>query len=247
VDGAVAQLRFDPARALEFASPLAVPTYGIKEAAHCLRMPVATLRDWLLGCSYSVKRGSERRRTAPLIDLADKKGRLLSFTNLAEAHVLGAFRRVHRVSLHNIRQALDVVVDKYGWVHPLVEQEFATDGLSMFIDHLGQLIDVSAQGQVVMRTMLDAHLKRLARNETGVFRLYPFTRPTPVDNPMSVFIDPAIAFGRPVLAAVRIPTASLAERYLAGETVEHLARDYDCQTLDIQEPLRVEWQLDSAA
>jgi uncharacterized protein (DUF433 family) len=232
---------------LDYGDPLEVPTYGLKEAAHYLRMPSATLRDWLLGCPYRVKHG-ERRRTASLIDLADKDAKLLSFVNLAEAHVLGAFRRTHRVPLHNIRQALDFVVDKYGWAHPLIEQEFATDGISMFVDHLGQLIDASAHGQVVMRAMLDAHLQRLARNGNRVFRLYPFTRPRLTDdNPKSVFIDPTISFGRPVLATARIPTASLLERFLAGEAIEHLAKDYDCETLDIQEAIRVEQHLDVAA
>lgn len=243
----MAKLRFDPAKSPEFNDPLLVPTYTIPEAAHYLRMPTGTLRDWLLGCKYSVKGGAERKQTAPLVDLADTQGRLMSFVNLAEAHVLGAFRRTHGVPLHNIRQALDFVVEKHRWKHPLIEQEFATDGISMFVDHLGQLVDASAKGQVVMRTMLDEHLKRLARNERGVYRLYPFTRPSFIDNPMSVFIDPTIAFGRPVLATARIPTAALAQRYLAGETIEHLARDYDCETLDIQEAIRVEWQLESAA
>ena len=244
----MAKLRFDPTKSLDFTDPLEVPTYSIKEAAHYLHMPSATLRDWLLGCPYRIKHGTERRRTSPLIDLADKEAKLLSFINLAEAHVLGAFRRTHGVPLKQIRQALDFVVAKHGWSHPLVEEEFATDGISMFVDHLGQLVDASAKGQVVMRAMLIAHLQRLERNEHGVFRLYPFTRPNlPDSNPMSVFIDPKIAFGRPVLATVRIPTASLVERYLAGEAIEELARDYDCQTLDIQEAIRAEWQLESAA
>ncbi len=182
------KLRFDLAKSIHLDSPLEVPTYGIKEAAHYLRLPVATLRDWLLGCPYRLKDG-EKRRTAPLIDLADKDAKLLSFVNLAEAHVLGAFRRTHGVPMHNIRQALDFVVEEFDWVHPLVEQDFETDGVSLFVDHIGKQIDASAQGQVVMRTMLDAHLKRLARNESGVFRLYPFTRPhVSDDNPMSVFI-----------------------------------------------------------
>jgi uncharacterized protein (DUF433 family) len=237
----MAKLRFDPAKSSEFSTPLETPTYGIPEAAHYLRMPAATLRDWLLGCPYSVKHGTEKRRSRPLIDLADKDAKLLSFINLAEAHVLCAFRRTHNVPLENIRLALDFVTAHFGWQRPLVQQEFATDGVGMFVERFGHLVD-AATGQIGIRSILEAHLRRLERNEFGVFRLYPFTRPNfPDDNPKSVFIDPIVGFGRPVLAIAKIPTASLVERYLAGEAIEHLARDYDCETLDIQEAIRCEW------
>jgi len=242
----VVKLQFDTSRSAEFTNPLETPTYGIREAAHYLRMPSATLRDWLLGCKYRTKDGVSHQ-TEPLIELADKQVRLLSFLNLAEAHVLSAFRRTHQLPFHKIRQAIEFVVERRGWKHPLIEQEFATDGVSLFVEYLGDLVDASESGQRVMRDILDAHLQRLARNAAGVYRLYPFTRPTYVGNPMSVFIDPAIAFGRPVLAVARIPTASLVERYLAGEAIEALARDYDCETLDVQEAIRVEWQLETAA
>jgi uncharacterized protein (DUF433 family) len=242
----VPTLRFDPTKSHNFADTLEIPTYGIREAAHYLKLPTGTLRDWLLGCEYRVKRGTERRRSRPLIELADKDARLLSFVNLAEAHVLSAFRRTYGVPLDNIRHALDFVTDSFGWKHPLIEQEFATDGLGMFIEHLGKLVD-AASGQTAIRSVIEEHLKRLERRNNRVFRLYPFTRPSlPTDNPKSVFIDPTVAFGRPVLASARVPTASLVERYLAGETIEHLAKDYDCKTLDIQEAIRCEW-VDAAA
>jgi uncharacterized protein (DUF433 family) len=183
----------------------------------------------------------ERRRSRPLIELADNGAKLLSFTNLAEAHVLSAFRRTHGVSLETIRHALDFVTEKFGWSHPLVQQQFATDGVGMFVEHLGHLVDAST-GQIGFRGILESHLRRLERGHSGALRLYPFTRPHfPEDNPRSVYIDPTIAFGRPVLAAAKVPTESLVERYLAGEAIEHLARDYDCETLDIQEAIRAEW------
>jgi uncharacterized protein (DUF433 family) len=236
------KLRFDAARLLGYSDPLETPTYTIAEAAHYLKMPSMTLRDWLLGCQYRVKQGTERRRSRPLIELADKQAKLLSFNNLAEAHVLSAFRRTHRVQLENIRQALDFVTRKYLWPHPLLQQEFATDGVGMFVEHLGQLVDASS-GQMGFRSVLQSHLRRLERSPSGAaLRLYPFTRPDcPDDNPRSVFIDPRYAFGRPVLAAAKVPTESLVERYLAGEAIEALARDYDCETLDVQEAIRAEW------
>lgn len=239
------KLRFDPSKSHEFADPREVPTYNIAEAAHYLRMPVATLRTWVLGRHYPTGKG--RKRFHPLIDIADRKGRLLSFINLAEAHVLSACRRKHRIPFEKVRPALDFIAREFGSKHPLLEKEFETDGVSLFIQHLGQLIDVSAHGQLVMRRFVEQHLKRLARKNDSVFRFFPFTREVLDESPMSVFIDPRVSFGRPVLANVRIPTEAIAGRFRAGETIEHLAADYDCETLEIQEAIRCEGRPPKAA
>jgi uncharacterized protein (DUF433 family) len=87
----------------------------------------------------------------------------------------------------------------------------------------------------------------LEREGPQVVRLYPFTRDALDDTPRSVFIDPRISFGRPVLASVQVPTSVIAERYWAGETIEALAADYDCETLDIQEAIRCEGRPKAAA
>lgn len=239
----MSKLRFDPTKMLQFLDPREVPTYGIPEAAHYLHMPVATLRSWVLGRNYPVEGG--QRRFRPLITIADPKHKLLSFVNLAEAHVLGAFRRGYHVPLPNIRAALDYASTTFNTEHPLIEQEFETNGVSLFIDHLDVLVDASAHGQVV-HEFLKAHLGRLHRENEIVTRLFPFTRPDPTASPKSIFIDPTVSFGRPVLAAAGIPTASLMERYSAGESIEHLAMDYGCERLDVEEAIRCE-TLETAA
>lgn len=238
------KLRFDPTKTLDFVDPREVPTYSIPEAAQYLRMPVATLSSWVRGRNYPVKAG--QKRFAPLINISDPKNRLLSFVNLAEAHVLGAFRRTHAVPLPNIRKALDYVGTTFHSEHPLIEQEFETNGVSLFVEHLGQLVDASARGQVVYDFVRE-HLQRLEREKSLVVRLYPFTRRDPAESPKEIFIDPRIGFGRPILASAGVPTASLAERYLAGESIDHLARDYDCERLEVEEAIRCELPFEAAA
>ena len=79
------------------------------------------------------------------------------------------------------------------------------------------------------------------RDEAGVVaRLYPFTRKRAPDEPKVVVIDPRISFGRPVLVGSGIPTAVIAERYKAGESVDQLADDYGRKRLDIEEAIRCE-------
>jgi hypothetical protein len=82
-----------------------LPSYGITEAAHYLRLPTATLRSWLRGRYYPTESG--RKYFKPVIDLPDPELASLSFVNLVEAHVLDAIRREHRIPLPNVRSALD--------------------------------------------------------------------------------------------------------------------------------------------
>lgn len=239
------RLRFDLKKSLDYTDPRETPTYNVAEAAHYLRLPAATLRAWVLGRQYPTGKG--KRTFAPLIKIADRERRLLSFVNLAEAHVLSACRRIHGLPFHRLRPALDYVSAKFNSQHPLVAKEFATDGVRLFIHHLGELIDVTAQGQIVMRSVVEQYLERLEREGPLVVRLYPFTRDDPAVSPRSVFIDPRFSFGRPVLAKARVPTASIAERYWAGETIEALSSDYDCETFEIQEAIRCEGRPAAAA
>jgi uncharacterized protein (DUF433 family) len=196
----------------------------------------------VVGRTYPTREGPRFFR--PVIALPNKNRTLLSFTNLVEAHVLDAIRREHEIPLDKVRTALRYLQDKFGSSHPLSEQRFETDGLSLFVQKYGQLINITRDGQLAVRELLEAHLKRIERDARGVAaRLYPFTRKREPNEPRAVVIDPEISFGRPVLAGTGIPTAVVAERYKAGESVECLAKDYELGPLEIQEAIRCELQL----
>ena len=224
---------------------LEIPAYSLPEAAHYLRIPVATLRSWVIGRSYPTERGKKWARA--LISMADHEGRLLSFVNIVELHVLDAIRREHGVHLSRVRQALDYLQRRFPSKHPFADQMMETDGRDLFIERYGALINVSREGQIGMRKLLDAHLKRIDRDAKGVpIRLYLFTRKRDADEPKAVVIDPRVAFGRPVLAHSGIPTAVVAERYKAGESIQELAEDYGREPSEIEEAIRCELEVEAA-
>jgi uncharacterized protein (DUF433 family) len=169
---------------------------------------------------------------------------LLSFVNLVEAHVLDvldALRREHEIPLQKVRKAILYLSQQLDSRHPLADQCFETDGVDLFIRQYGQLVNISRAGQLAMRKILEAYLRRVERDEAGVVaRLYPFTRKRMLDDPKVIVIDPRISFGRPVLAGSGIPTAVVAERYKAGESVDELADDYGRKRLEIEEAIRCE-------
>jgi uncharacterized protein (DUF433 family) len=85
--------------------------------------------------------------------------------------------------------------------------------------------------------------RRVEHDQQGLAaRLFPFTRPGGLvaDQPRTVVIDSRVAFGRPVLVGTGVPTAVLADRYKAGESMQELAEDYDCARELIQEAIRCE-------
>jgi uncharacterized protein (DUF433 family) len=225
--------------------PRYLPVYSVPEASHYLLAPRATVRSWVLGRPYPTKAGSKFFK--PVVIVPDAAHRALSFINLVEVHVLDALRRDHHVPLDKIRVALEYLRNKFGSKHPLAEDRFATDGLDLFVQKYGQLINASRAGQLGMREILETYLRRVERDAQGVaLRLYPFTRKRAPDEPRSVVIDPFISFGKPVLAGTGISTAIVAERYKAGESVGQLSADYGRSDLDIEEAIRCELELEAA-
>lgn len=234
--------------------PRAIPTYGIYESAHALKIPVNTLRSWIRGRDYPTGQG--KKRFEPLITLPDPELSLLSFINLVEAHVLDAIRYKDRLPLENIRRGIDHLREKYHSEHPLIEYEFQHDGVDLFTEierevvPESDLVNVTRQGQIALREIVQAHLKRIARDSKGsAIALYPFLKRDPqiVEGPKLVLIDPRISFGKPILVGVGVPTSVVADRHEAGETIAELATDYECEPSEIEAAVDYERSLPKAA
>jgi len=222
-----------------------MPAYGIVEAAHYLGIPKATLRSWVLGRHYPT--GTGKRFFRSIIELADKDQRLLSFENLVEAHVLDAIRRAHGVAFWRVRRAVEYLKSRLGSKHPLAEQRFVTDDIDLFVEVYGQLVNISREGQLAIKELIETYLQRVERDRVGAaIRLYPFTRERTPHEPKIIVIDPSISFGRPVLVGTGIATTVIAQRYKAGESIEELAEDYGRSRADIEEAIRCELWLDAA-
>jgi uncharacterized protein (DUF433 family) len=218
--------------------------YGIAEAAHYLLLPRATLRAWVAGMS----RGAERERFKPLIEAAASSPVALSFINLIEAHVLAAIRRKHRVDMADVRRTITFLKKEFASKHPLADHKFETNGVDLFVEHLGDFISASEGGQIAVRDLLKAHLRRIERDNKGFpLRLYPFTRVDETEQPKNIVIDPCISFGKAVITGTGVSTGIVAERFKAGESADELANDYGCDREKIEEAIRCELSLAEAA
>jgi hypothetical protein len=126
--------------------PRDLPRYSTAEAAHYLRLPRATLKTWVHG-----RVDSNGHRAEAVIKLPTDS-QLLSFQNLVEAHVLSAIRRHHGVSLQRVRKALRFVERRMHLPRPLIAAKFQTNGMDLFVEELGKLINASSEGQTEMDT-----------------------------------------------------------------------------------------------
>ena len=239
------KLRFQMNELLAINDPRELPAYSVQQASHYLRLPVSTLRAWIQGRNYPVHGG--QKRSNPLIQLPDSGVPLLSFYNLAEAHVRTAFRRDYEIPMQAVKTALDYVIRKFGCDHPLIQQDFKVHGAKLLVQKLdGELVEASGGGQKML-ACVNEHLRRIEWEDKFAARLYPFTRRHIADAPKMVLIDPRVSFGQPFLAASRVPTAVIADRYKAGDSVNHLARDYACKSEEIEEAIRCELDVPMAA
>jgi uncharacterized protein (DUF433 family) len=111
--------------------------------------------------------------------------------------------------------------------------------VDLFVDHYAKLINVTGQGQLALRELLKGSLQRIERDPTGpASRLYPWLRRP--DEPREVEINPLLAFGRRVLSGTTITTEILGERFRAGDTIDHLAKEYRLARGKVEAALRWE-------
>ncbi|XXX75944.1 DUF433 domain-containing protein [Sorangium sp. So ce134] len=212
-------------------APEELPAYPVPRAARIVRLSPSTLRLWASGD------GQHKALFKP----ADRAPLALSFSNLIEAFVLASLRRVHGVSMQRVRRALRYVGDKLGYARPLIHASFQTDGANLFVQHADRLLNVSVEGQAVLREVLDASLARIDWEGDLAARLYPWVRSSEIGSqPKTIVVDPRRGFGQPVIAGTGIEARIVTERYRAGESVLLLAKDYGVEIEKIEDAIRCE-------
>jgi uncharacterized protein (DUF433 family) len=211
------------------------PAYSVTEAGRYLRLSPATLRSWFIGRQYETTQG--RAEFRPVLKPAGLRPPTLSFSNLIEAHVLRSLRTEHGVPLIAVRQALSWAEKALSIEDLLLREELCTAGGKLFLDRYGELINLSASGQLAMRRMFATHLQRVEWGELRLpVRLYPFMVAEQIDA-KPILIDPQISFGRPVISGAFISTRTLLDRIDAGESIGEVAADYEITTQAIEEAI----------
>jgi uncharacterized protein (DUF433 family) len=207
------------------------PAYSLSTGARYLRINYTTLLYWVQG----------RGAVLPLITLAESNPPTLSFLNLLECHVISALLTNYSLKLPRVRNALETVEKMVPSLHPLLTEEFKTDGIDLFLERVGPsaLINVSKGGQLALREIVLTYLERIVWKD-GAPKLYPFVAKKQSDEPKIISIAPTIGFGRSVIDGTAISTAVIASRFNARESMYSLAEEYGRKIEEIEEAIRWE-------
>lgn len=213
------------------------PAYGLPEAAVYLKVPCTTLRYWLTGFG----------KRPPIIEPAESTPARLSFLNLLECHALAGMRKMYNLKLPKVRSALREIGKDFPQPHPLISEVFKTDRKDLFIERMGQIINVSRPSDQLNLEFYRMHLERVEIDPKGLFHFFPFVREPRPSEPKTIEINPMVGFGKPVIAGTGISTAIIASRFNARESVTSLAGEYGCTPEQIEEAIRWEGALPVAA
>lgn len=189
--------------------------YTPDEAATLLKAPAAEVRRWAFG--YTRRRGGSRVEYQPLIEaeLPEIEGECaLTFIELVELMFIKGFRKAG-APWHAIREAAAVAARLFETEHPFALRQFFADPTGVCAqlkeaDDGESLVNLAGNGQHVFGDIIRPYRGQLEFDPQEVP-----TRWWPTGKEGRVVVDPAVSFGRPIVAEAGIPTRALAEAFEA--------------------------------
>lgn len=215
--------------------------YTLPDAAKLLRIPIPRLRTWVIGRTVP-DRSSGRKKIYPAGTIKTHgiaRDRHFNFYTLVELFTLAHLRGLG-VSLRVLKQARRELADREKTQHPFALEGLLTDRKKLLFD-LGEeaLLELGAGGQTSFEQILAPFCIRLDFDATTrmACRYHPMGKDKPI------VVDPARAFGRPIIIGTSIATENVAALIRGGETVEDVASDFDLAPETVSEVWRFENRL----
>lgn len=211
--------------------------YTVPMAARLIGADKRKLRSWIDGYSHS--------RAAPIIhrQLPKIGGRTaLGFLDLIETRFIRHF--VTWFSPQTIRKVANKLRDRHDVEHPFaMDNRFRTDGKAIFMEStddeeeqriLNLMNDNFEMGEVIEQSLFDTifYVDDLARQwqpNPGIPR---------------VVIDPKIAFGRPVIKEIWVPTETLYDAFVVEEGAAEAAEEFGVDEDAVIQAAKFEQELD---
>ncbi|GAA0575060.1 hypothetical protein [Caenispirillum bisanense] len=215
---------------------LGIGLYSVPEVARLTGVSAPRIRRWLGGYRY-LRDGAEHRSEPlwrPQIPPFDHDINL-GFRDLAEVRVIGALV-AQGIGLVTIRRALQQARDLIGDERPFSSARFRTDGRRIFVEITGDaeeplLLDV-ARRQHLFHSVVKPSFRDLDMDDEGAVRWWP------LGHGRHVVLDPARAFGQPIVDAGGVPTVVLADAVAAEGSLPLVARLYDVPEAAVRAAVR---------
>ncbi len=208
---------------------ISVPLYTIAEAAQYVGLPYSTLHSW-------INPSGDRD---PLVTSLARTGYQASipFIGLAEAFVLQAARGAG-VPRHRIRPCVQAVKDGLGIEHALASRLLYTDGAELLVRYAAddEDLEVARTRQRQLTETVKHQLQLITYADDG----YAARLLLPGYGPADVVVDPAVAFGYPVVKGKGTRVKDVLERFWAGEGLRAIAYDFDLNEEAVEALLRAQ-------
>lgn len=196
-----------------FDEPLLTP----RETARHLMIPPATISYWL----------NEKANGEPLVHRVrpEKRGwPSVPFIAIVEAYVLRSLRDLG-LTKNKIRDAATEIRREFGTPYALATKRIATDGIDIFVQYADDDIIRAGDNQRPIREIIDNYLTYITWDHEDDFAARLRLRQYPAIAP--VVIDPRFGLGAPVVEANKVPVHAIVDLWLAGESMDDVAHEYD--------------------
>ena len=144
--------------------------------------------------------------------------KLITFQDLVSLRVITALRAA-KVSLKHIHAAEAYLRETTGHARPFATEFLWTDNSEVFTSLRNRLVAASLHGQIAMDIIKEYLVPVHGLDfEEGIAASW--------EPAKSVLLKPDVQFGAPCIKGTRIPTRSLRNSYLGGDSIDRLASAY---------------------
>jgi uncharacterized protein (DUF433 family) len=223
--------------------------YTLPEAEMLTGVSARALKRWLFGYNYPVKTSEalSKHFSNPLWVSQYRHDEfheyVVGFRDLLEARVVGEFVKIG-VPLIVIRACLESARELFGTDYPLTAHKFLTDGKTIYRDALKRnandpsLLNLKSRQYAFDSVIRPSLYAGIEYTGTIARRWFPETKQK------SVVLDPTIAFGKPHILDVGVPTAAIYSTYLAeGKNASQTARIFELSKRQVDAAVRFEERL----
>lgn len=211
-----------------------VPILTPREVAVHVDLAPSTLHRWL----------STPAAGAPLVHRIEPptpRSASIPFIAVAEAMVLGVFRRELKLPLREIREAATRLRRELGTEYALASRRLASDGVTVLVDLAA---DSSApqwararDGQLAINEVIARYLRYVTWEKGDD---YPVRLKLKSYEAADVIIDPRFAFGQPVFAASKVRVRDVVDAFVAGESMETISHEYGISVEEVEAAIRAD-------
>jgi len=204
----------------KFTDPLLTP----RDTARHLQIPRSTIYRWLREEAYG----------APLVHHVEPEKHgwpSVPFIAVIEAYVLRSLRDLG-FTKRAIRDAATAVRREFNTPYGLATRRIGTDGIDIFVHFADNDIARVKDSQRPIRQVIDGYLRYIAWDDEDQFasrlrlKQYPDIAP--------VIIDPRFGWGAPVVESSKVPVDAVVDLWLAGESIEQVAHEYDMTPAQVE-------------